>query len=118
MNTIATLVQNVSDLEAATTVWRALLDTDPHTTTPYYVGFAVSDGKGGGLEIGLAPAGPDGPSAPVPFSGVEDIAAAVATMIAAGATLKQAPTEVGGGTTIATVTDQDGATLGLIHRAG
>ena len=39
-------------------------------------------------------------------------------MTAAGATLKQAPTEVGGGTTIATVTDQDGATLGLIHHAG
>lgn len=113
MNTIATLVQNVSDLDAATTVWRALLGTDPHTTTPYYVGFNV-----GGLEVGLAPAGPDGPTAPVPYSGVEDIAAAVDAMTAAGATLKQAPTEVGGGTTIATVTDQDGATLGLIHHAG
>jgi len=114
MNTIATLVQNVSDLDAATTLWRALLDTEPHTTTPYYVGFNV-----GGLEIGLAPANPAGPAAPgapVPFAGVEDIEAGVAALLAAGATLAQAPTAVGGGTTIATVTDADGATLGLIHR--
>jgi len=118
MNTIATLVQNVSDLDAATTLWRALLGTEPHTTTPYYVGFAVPIGEGAGLEIGLAPAGPDGPTAPVPFAAVDDIEAALAALTAAGARPKQAPTEVGGGTTIATVTDQDGATLGLIHRAG
>lgn len=118
MNAIATLVQNVSDLDAATTLWRALLGTEPHTTTPYYVGFTASGPSGSGLEVGLSPAGHDGPTAPVPFAAVEDIEAAVATLTAAGATLKQAPTEVGGGTTIATVTDQDGATLGLIHRAG
>jgi predicted enzyme related to lactoylglutathione lyase len=117
MNTIATLVQNVSDLESATTLWRTLLGTEPHTTTAYYVGFNV-----GGLEIGLAPAGAAAgaaaPGAPVPFAAVEDIEAALAALIAAGATAKQSPTEVGGGTTIATVTEQDGATLGLIHRAG
>jgi predicted enzyme related to lactoylglutathione lyase len=113
MNTIATLVQNVSDLESATTVWRTLLGTEPHTTTAYYVGFNV-----GGLEIGLAPAGTAAPGAPVPFAAVEDIDAALAAMVAAGATVRQEPTEVGGGTTIATVTDNDGATLGLIHRAG
>ena len=113
MNTIATLVQNVSDLDAATTLWRTMLDTEPHTTTAYYVGFNV-----GGLEIGLAPAGPDGPGAPVPFTGVADLDAAVAAMTGVGATLTQQPTEVGGGTTIATVTDRDGPVLALIHRAG
>lgn len=113
MNTIATLVQNVSDLDTATTLWRTMLATEPHTTTPYYVGFHV-----GGLEIGLAPAGPDGTGAPVPFTGVADIEAALAAMVEAGATVKQQPTEVGGGTTIATVTDRDGAVLGLIHHAG
>jgi predicted enzyme related to lactoylglutathione lyase len=117
MNTVATLVQSVSDLDAATALYRALLGTEPHTTTPYYVGFAVSDSAGNGFEIGLNPAGPDGATAPIPYVGVEDIEAAVAAVTAAGATLKEAPHAVGGGTTIATVTDPDGAVLGLIHRA-
>jgi predicted enzyme related to lactoylglutathione lyase len=113
MNTVASLVQSVSDLDAATTLWRALLDTEPHTTTPYYVGFNT-----GGLEIGLAPAGHDGPGVPVAYVAVDDLDQAVAALIEAGATLNQAPHEVGGGTSIATVTDRDGAVLGLIHHAG
>jgi predicted enzyme related to lactoylglutathione lyase len=55
---------------------------------------------------------------PVAYVAVDDLDQAVAALIEAGATLNQAPHEVGGGTSIATVTDRDGAVLGLIHHAG
>jgi predicted enzyme related to lactoylglutathione lyase len=49
-------------------------------------------------------------------SPVADLEAAVAEVEKAGATVTGAPHDVGGGTRIATVTDADGNTLGLIQR--
>ena len=111
MNTIDNIVYAVSDLDAAKTIHRALLDTEPHTDQPYYVGFNV-----GGLEIGLAPRSQDGRGTAVAHIRVDDIDAALADVQKAGATLVEQPRDVGGGTLIATVSDQDGTILGLIQR--
>ena len=112
MNTFDNIVYTVSDLDAAKTIHRALLNTEPHTDQPYYVGFNV-----GGVEIGLNPHGhQQGMTAPVPMIHVADIDAALIELQKAGATLAGAPRDVGGGTRIATVTDPDGNTLGLIQR--
>lgn len=110
MNTIHSIVYTVSDLDAAKAIHTALLGTEPHTDTSYYVGYNV-----GGVEIALAPNGSqESVPAPVAHVLVADLDAALAEVQQAGATLASEPTDVGGGL-IATVTDPDGNTLGLIQ---
>lgn len=110
MNTIHNIVYTVVDLDAAKAIHIALLGTEPHTDQPYYVGFNV-----GGVEIALALQGDqDGLAAPVAHVLVADLDAALTEVQAAGATLASEPKDVGGGL-IATVTDPDGNTLGLIQ---
>jgi predicted enzyme related to lactoylglutathione lyase len=111
MNTFDNIIYTVSDLDAAKTIHRALLDTEPHTDQPYYVGFNV-----GGVEIGLAPQSQEGRTTPVAHIRVADLDTALADVEKAGATLVDQPRDVGGGTLIATVSDQDGNILGLIQR--
>ncbi|MFT4286369.1 VOC family protein [Nocardioides sp.] len=113
MNTLHSIIHPVTDIEAAKAIHSALLGVEPHTDTPYYVGYNV-----GGVEIALNPQGhAQGLTGPVAQFGVEDLGAAVEAVVAAGATLVSAPTEVGGGTTIATVADKDGNVTGLIARS-
>ncbi len=110
MNTLTSIVYSVRDLASAKAIHRALLGAEPHTDSPYYVGFNV-----GGVEFGLTPQ--DGATAPmVAYINVADLDAAVAELVAAGASIAGEPKDVGGGTRIATVTDADGTTLGLITR--
>jgi predicted enzyme related to lactoylglutathione lyase len=113
MNTLQSIVSPVRDLDANKAIYAALLGTEPHTDQPYYVGFNV-----GGVEIGLNPHGhQQGMTAPVPMIQVADIEIALKEVLEAGATLAGAPRDVGGGTRIATVTDADGNTLGLIQHS-
>lgn len=108
MNTITSIVYSVQDLDSAKAIQMALLGTPPTTDEPYYVGFTAD-----GIEIGLAPQ--QGNASPIVYVGVEDLDAALSEVIQAGATVLNEPHDVGGGTRIATVTDLDGNTLGLIH---
>lgn len=111
MNTLTSIVYSVRDLAAAKVIHTSLLGTEPHTDSPYYVGFNV-----GGIEFGLTPN--DGTTAAmVAYVNVVDLDAAVAALVAAGATTAAEPKDVGGGTRIATVKDADGITLGLITRS-
>jgi predicted enzyme related to lactoylglutathione lyase len=112
MNTFDNVIYTVADLDAAKAIHTALLDTEPHTDTPYYVGFNVD-----GVEIGLAPRKADGQPTPVAHIRVPDIDAALTRVQQAGATLVDGPRDVGGGNLIATVTDHDGVLLGVIQRA-
>jgi predicted enzyme related to lactoylglutathione lyase len=108
---IKTVLHPVSDLTKAKAVYAALLGTPPQTDSPYYVGFEAA-----GQHIGLVPnGGPQGMTSPVAYWHVDDIEAKVAEVTAAGATVKEAAHEVGGGRLVATVTDPDGNVLGLIQ---
>ena len=110
--TLSSLVIPVKDVAAATTFYTTAFGADPHTETPYYVGFNLD-----GLEIGLNPHGhASGMVGPTPFHATEDIEAGVADLVAAGGEVVAAPSEVGGGTTVVTVVDADGNHVGLIHR--
>ena len=111
MNTFDNIVYTVSDVEAAKAIHAALLDTEPHTDQPYYVGFNV-----GGVEIALAPGAGERPAGSVAHIRVPDIKAALERVQAAGARIVEEPHEVGGGTVLATVSDPDGTVLGLIQR--
>jgi predicted enzyme related to lactoylglutathione lyase len=111
MNTLQSIVYPVRDLDAAKAIHTALLGTGPHTDRPFYVGFNV-----GGVEIGLDPHGHEKAlTVPVAYIRVADLDAALTEVQEAGATLAGEPQDVGGGTRIATLTDADGNTLGLIQ---
>jgi predicted enzyme related to lactoylglutathione lyase len=108
---IKTVLHPVSDVEKAKTVYAALLGVEPSADSAYYVGFDVA-----GQHIGLLPGGgPQGLTSPVAYWHVDDIEATLAAVTAAGATVKDAPNEVGGGRLVASVIDPDGNVLGLIQ---
>lgn len=109
--TIKTVLHPVADLEAAKAVYTALLGVPPQTDGPYYVGFDVD-----GQHIGLVPGGgPQGMASPVAYWHVPDIEATLAAVTAAGAAVKEAAHDVGGGRVVATVTDADGNVLGILQ---
>jgi predicted enzyme related to lactoylglutathione lyase len=106
-----TVLHTVTDLEMAKAVYTALLGVPPQHDAPYYVGFDVE-----GQHIGLVPSGgAQGMTSPVAFWHVPDTEAKIAEVTAAGATVKEAAHDVGGGRLVATVTDRDGNVLGLLQ---
>src|SRR5580658_9831822 len=108
---IKTVLHPVSDLSKSTPVYAALLGIAPQHEAPYYVGFEAE-----GQHIGLVPGGgPDAMTSPVAFWHVPDIEAKLAAVTAAGATVKEAAHDVGGGRLVATFTDPDGNVLGLVQ---
>ena len=108
---IKTVLHPVSDLAAAKAVYAALLGVQPQADASYYVGFDVE-----GQHIGLVPGGgPQGMTSPVAYWHVANIEAKLAEVTAAGAVVKDAPRDVGGGRLVATFTDPDGNVLGLVQ---
>ncbi|HEY6525320.1 MAG TPA: VOC family protein [Solirubrobacteraceae bacterium] len=108
---IKTVLHPVSDLAAAKPVYTALLGSPPQHEADYYVGYEIE-----GQHIGLVPGGASqGMTSPVAYWHVPDIEAKLAEVTAAGAAVKDAPRDVGGGRLVATVTDPDGNVLGLLQ---
>ena len=108
---IKTVLHPVSDLARAKPVYAALLGIQPQADSSYYVGFDAA-----GQHIGLVPGGgPQSMTSPVAYWHVPDIEAKLAEVTAAGATVKEAPRDVGGGRLVASFTDPDGNVLGLIQ---
>jgi predicted enzyme related to lactoylglutathione lyase len=106
---IQIVLHPVSDLAAAKPVYAALLGAEPTADSAYYVGFDA-----GGQHIGLVPGG-QGAKSPVAYWRVADIEAKLAEVTAAGASVGDAPRDVGGGRLVATFTDPDGNVLGLVQ---
>jgi predicted enzyme related to lactoylglutathione lyase len=108
---IKTVLHPVTDVDKAKAVYAALLGLQPQHDAPYYVGFDTE-----GQHIGLVPNGAQqGMTSPVAYWHVADIEAKLAEVTAAGAVVKEAPHDVGGGRLVATVTDPDGNVLGLLQ---
>jgi predicted enzyme related to lactoylglutathione lyase len=108
---IKTVLHPVSDLATAKPVYAALLGVPPQADASYYVGFEAA-----GQHIGLVPGGgPERMTSPVAYWHVSDLEAKLAELTAAGATVKDPARDVGGGRTVATVTDPDGNVLGLLQ---
>jgi predicted enzyme related to lactoylglutathione lyase len=106
-----TVLHPVSDLDAAKAVYTALLGVPPAADAPYYVGYDAA-----GQHIGLVPGGASqGMTSPVAYWHVPDIEAKLAEVTAAGASVKEAPHDVGAGRLVASFTDADGNVLGLIQ---
>jgi predicted enzyme related to lactoylglutathione lyase len=108
---IKTVLVPVSDLATAKELYAPLLGVPPQTDEPYYVGFDAA-----GQQIGLLPGGgPQGMTSPLTYWHVPDIAAKLAEVTAAGATVTEPAHDVGGGRLVASVTDLDGNVLGLLQ---
>ena len=108
---IKTVLHPVTDLAKAKAVYSALLGIEPQADAEYYVGYEAE-----GQHIGLVPkGGPQDMSSPVAYWQVADIEAKLAEVTAAGAAVKDAPRNVGGGRLVASFTDPDGNVLGLIQ---
>ena len=103
--TIRSLVIPVSDLDVAKAMYGALLGS-PHTDESYYVGYNVE-----GFEVALNPRGESG--GPVAFADVDDLDAARETLLAAGATERDAPRQVAPGARVCVLADPDGNPIGL-----
>jgi predicted enzyme related to lactoylglutathione lyase len=106
---LRTVIYPSPDLDAAKAWWTAYLGAPPYFDQPFYVGYEVA-----GYELGLLP-DHDPADGALTYWGVDDVAAAVAQAVAAGATVHVPASEVGEGIVTATVRTPDGAILGLIH---
>ena len=107
-----TVLTPVRDVDAAKTVWVALLG-EPTTDSPYYVGW-TRDGE----EVGLVPGGhQQGLTGSTPYRHVTDAAATIEALVAAGATVKQEPRDVGSGRLVALVADAEDNLVGVIQDA-
>ena len=73
MPAFRTIVVTVDYLDAAKRVYSVALGVEPHTDTPYYVGYNVD-----GCEFGLSPKPGDGRDGSVPYVDHADIDKAVA----------------------------------------
>ncbi|HYJ27431.1 MAG TPA: VOC family protein [Nocardioides sp.] len=105
-----TIVIPVEDLATATAFYTTAFGVEPHTETPYYVGFNLD-----GQEIGINPNGDkDRMTGPVVYWSTDDLAAKVAEVEAAGGTVVRPVTQVGGGTSLALMTDPAGNQVGFI----
>ena len=109
MNRLDNVLYKVSDLQAAKALHSSILDAEPHTDKPFYVGFQIS-----GIEIGLTPTQPGEAPGVVAHIRVPELEASIHRALDLGATLASEPREVGGGHRVAAVRTPDGAILGLI----
>lgn len=106
---LRTVVYPVTDLAAGKAWYAAVLERPPYFDEAYYVGFEV-----GGFELGLVPDGTPGGVGAAAYWGSSDLDADVARIVALGASVREAVTEVGGGIRVATLLDPDGNQFGLI----
>jgi predicted enzyme related to lactoylglutathione lyase len=103
------VIFSTADMAKAKQFFNAVMGTQPYADAPYYVGY-----RSGEIEVGLTPQRPDGGSSgPLVYWTVDDIAASIATLTAAGGETVQEPTDVAQGLLVALVKGPDGALVGL-----
>ncbi|NIZ91939.1 VOC family protein [Kineococcus rubinsiae] len=106
---LRTVIHPAPDLAASTAWFRRVLGLEPYFDEPFYVGFSV-----GGYELGLDPEA-DPATGPVAYWGVPDAEAALAELLASGATPHGDLRDVGDGIRTATVREPGGGVLGVIE---
>ena len=105
---VSLIIYTVADLTDAKQFFRELVGTDPYADAPQYVGY-----RSGDMEIGLVPSGDTRSPGALAYWTVSDIAASVEGLVAAGGTVVQEITDVAQGLLVASVSDPNGATVGL-----
>jgi hypothetical protein len=106
---LRTLIHPVEDLDAAKAWWTDFLGFGPYFDEPFHVGFEVA-----GYELGLSPS-EDTSRGAFTYWGVDDVQVAVDTAVAAGATVVEAPHEVGEGIVVGAVDAPHSGLVGFIY---
>jgi predicted enzyme related to lactoylglutathione lyase len=111
---LRTVVYHVPDLEKAKNWYIGITGIQPYFDEPFYVGFDIN-----GCELGLDPdmTGITTGNMSTVYWAVVAIAQKLEQLFAAGASVAQPLTEVGGGIKVAAVNDPWGNTIGLIEGA-
>lgn len=108
---LATVIYPVPDLDRAKAWYADAFGKAPYFDQPFYVGFEI-----GGYELGLLPdEGRPGADGGVAYWRVDEIDAAVARFLKAGATTVSEAKDVGDGIKVAIVADPFGNSIGLIE---
>lgn len=109
---LRTAMYYVDDMEKAKEWYSKAFETEPYWDTPYYMGFDI-----GGYELGLHPI-----NKPIKrgenqltYWGVEDIESTYKRLLDIGATVHEAPNNVGGNIVVGSVYDPFGNVIGLIY---
>ena len=105
---IKTIIYPVKDITQSKTLFRKLLEVEPYSDQPYYVGFRIGD-----QDIGLVPNSPE--AGMTAFYHVDDIRNSLQILVDTGAKIIQDIKNVGGGRSIASVKDNDNNIIGLIQ---
>ena len=108
MKEVSLIIYPAADLRTAKQFFGELTGTAPYVDSAQYVGY-----KSGEIEIGLIPNKDQRESAALAYWAVNDIAASLEGLIAAGGAVVQPVTDVGYGLLVAQVKDPNGATVGL-----
>lgn len=107
---LRTVIYRVGNLVEAKAWYIKAFGTAPYFDEPYYVGFNI-----GGYELGLQPDESTPGDNIHTYWGVEDIQAEYERFLQLGATVHEAPQNVGGDIIVATVRDPWGNIIGLIY---
>ncbi len=110
---LRTTIYRVGDIQKAKEWYTNAFQTAPYFDQPFYVGFNIA-----GYELGLQPEEnptTDKKETVITYWGVEDIKAAYADFLQAGATEHENPRNVGGEIVTASVKDLWGNIIGLIY---
>jgi predicted enzyme related to lactoylglutathione lyase len=108
---LRTVIYAADDIARAKEWYTNAFGVKPYFDEPFYVGFNI-----GGFELGLDPNMKSrGAGGSVAYWGVDNADEAVAKIVAAGATIASAVTEVGEGIKVATVVDPFGNQIGIIE---
>ena len=107
---LRTVCYKVSDITKAKEWYSDAFNTQPYFDEPFYVGFNIA-----GYELGLQPDESVKGDNVVTYWGVEDINTEYNRFLKLGATEREAPQNVGGDITTASITDPWGNVIGLIY---
>ena len=105
---VKSIVYPVKDVTQAKKLFRKLLGVEPYSDQQYYVGFQIGE-----QHIGLVSNGTN--AGITTFYHVDDIKEGLQILLDAGAEIIQEIKDVGVGSLIASVKDQDGNIIGLIQ---
>ncbi|HKU80533.1 MAG TPA: VOC family protein [Candidatus Tumulicola sp.] len=109
MNAVSLIIYPASDVEKAKSFFKLLLGVDPYAESPQYTGFRTGE-----MEVGLVQRTlQNAATGALAYVTVDDINAAIETLVAAGAQKLQDVTDVGYGLLVASVKDPDGTPIGL-----
>jgi len=107
---LRTVGYKVGDIEKAKAWYAEAFQTQPYFDEPYYVGFNIA-----GYELGLQPDEAIVGDNTVTYWGVDDIETEYKRFLRLGATVHEAPQNVGGEIVVASVKDEWGNIIGLIY---